>query len=102
MFSLSVALRNALSVEVHRPFGARSHWEYPRSVSLGNLVAAGESGQASLNARGVLPVHRRKDRWNAAGSEVLQKERDVVDAQAAILKQAPREVTSHLVENMAE
>ena len=41
------------------------------------------------------PVERR-------GFGILQKERDVADAQAAILKQGAREVTSHLVENMAE
>jgi hypothetical protein len=35
-------------------------------------------------------------------SGVLQKERDVADAQAAILKQGTREVTSYLIENMAE
>jgi hypothetical protein len=33
---------------------------------------------------------------------ILQKERDVADAQAAILKQGTREVTSYLIENMAE
>ena len=33
---------------------------------------------------------------------VLQKERDVADAQAAIVQQGTREVTSHLIENMAE
>ena len=38
-----------------------------------NRARFGESGQASLNARGVRPVHRRKDRWNAAGSEYCRK-----------------------------
>ena len=33
---------------------------------------------------------------------ILEKERDVADAQAAILKQGQREITSHLIENMAE
>jgi hypothetical protein len=33
----------------------------------------GGSGQAPLNARGVRPVHRRKDLWNAAGSEYWRK-----------------------------
>ena len=33
----------------------------------------GESGQASLNARGVRPVQRRNDLWNAAGSEYCRK-----------------------------
>jgi hypothetical protein len=33
---------------------------------------------------------------------ILEKERDVADAQAAILKQGAREITSHLIENMAE
>ena len=31
------------------------------------------SGQASLNACGVRPAHRRNDRWNAAGSEYWRK-----------------------------
>ena len=33
---------------------------------------------------------------------VLKKKRDVADAQAAILKQGAREITSHLIENMVE
>ena len=33
---------------------------------------------------------------------ILKKERDIADAQAAILQQGPREVTSYLIENMAE
>jgi hypothetical protein len=33
---------------------------------------------------------------------VLQEERDVADAQAAILKQGAREITSHLIEKMTE
>ena len=45
----------------------------PRSVSLRSLAAGLKSGQASLKACGVRPVHRRKDRWNAAGSEYCRK-----------------------------
>ena len=33
---------------------------------------------------------------------ILEKEGDVTDAQAAILKQGAREITSHVIENMAE
>jgi hypothetical protein len=33
---------------------------------------------------------------------VLQKERDIADAQAAILQQGPRELPSYLIENLAE
>jgi hypothetical protein len=36
------------------------------------------------------------------GFGVLEEERDVADAEAAILKQSAREITSHLIENMAE
>ena len=39
----------------------------PRRVFAPESAEVGESGQASLNARGVLPVHRQKDRWNAGG-----------------------------------
>ena len=59
----------------------------PRSASLRTLAAVGESGQASRNACGVRPVHRRNDRWNAGRFGILEKERDVADAQAAILQQ---------------
>ncbi len=45
----------------------------PRSASLRTLAAVGERGQASRNACGVRPVHRRNDRWNAAGSEYWRK-----------------------------
>ena len=33
---------------------------------------------------------------------ILKEERDIANAQAAILKQGARELTSHLVENLAE
>jgi hypothetical protein len=32
----------------------------------------------------------------------MEKERNIADAQAAILKKGAREITSHLIENMAE
>ena len=73
----------------------------PRSVSLGNLAAVGERSGLSERAWRPTgpppegPVERRR-----FGG--LQKERDVADAQAAILKQGTREVTSHLIENLAE
>ena len=44
----------------------------PRSASHGTLAAVCKGGQA-LNADGVCPVHRRNDRWNAAGSEYWRK-----------------------------
>ena len=66
-----------------------------RCSGSGGVVRASAS-----QACGVRPVHRRKDRWNAAGSK-LQKERDVADAQAAILKQCLRENPAHLIKNVA-
>ena len=66
------------------------------------LTRSDSGGQDSLNACGVRPVHRRNDRWNAAGSEYLEEERDVADAQAAILEQGPREITAHVIENLTE
>ena len=53
--------------------GARSQSKCRRAYRSGIWRRFGESGQASLNACGVWPVHRRKDRWNAAGSEYWRK-----------------------------
>ncbi len=74
----------------------------PRSVSLRHLAAVWweRSGLSERSRRPTGPppegsVERR-------GFGILQKERDIADAQAAILKQGAREITSHLIENMAE
>ena len=73
----------------------RSERDYERGGTVG------ESGQDSLNACGVRPVHRRNDRWNAAGSD-MEEERDVADAEAAVLKQRAREIAPHAIENLTK
>jgi len=76
--------------------------ECRRAYRFGIWGRFGESGQASLNACGVCPVHRRKDPVERRRLGILKKERDIADAQAAILKESAREVTPHLVEDVAE
>ena len=52
--------------------GARQAAAVQRAAFLESSMG-GESAQDSLNACGVRPVHRRNDRWNAAGSEYCRK-----------------------------
>jgi hypothetical protein len=64
------------------------------------LCEGGRSGFSERVGRPTRPapegsVERRRFR-------VLQEERDVADAEAGVLQQGPREVCSHLVENLAE
>ena len=85
----------------------RSLWreesiEMPRSVSLGNLAAVWRerSGLSERLWRPTGPPSEGSVERRRFG--ILEKERDVADAQAAILKQGEREITSHLIENMAK
>ena len=81
-----------------------------REVSGGRAGERSHSQSARFGERGSGLSERL---WRATGPPlegsverrrfgVLQKERDVADAQAAILKQGACEITSHLIENMTE
>ena len=72
MVADSLRCRDDRRRQIRLPVARRVN-EVSRTMVARCLGELNEVGQASLKACGVRPVHRRKDRWNAEGSEYWRK-----------------------------